>query len=33
LYDQSGEVKDKFALNEGEIKSIFDLLEKECPEL
>jgi hypothetical protein len=33
LYDQSGEVKDKFALNEGEIKSIFDLLEKECSEL
>ena len=33
LYDQSNEIKNKFALNEGEVKSIFDLLEKEYPEL
>jgi len=33
LYDQSYENKNKFALNEGEVDSIFDLLEKECPEL
>jgi hypothetical protein len=33
LYERSNETKNKFALNEGEVESIFDLLEKECPEL
>tara|TARA_Y100000034_G_scaffold134707_1_gene203928 strand:+ start:4784 stop:5110 length:327 start_codon:yes stop_codon:yes gene_type:complete len=33
LHDQSTEIRNKFALNEGEVESIFDLLEKECPEL
>jgi hypothetical protein len=33
IYNKSNETKSKFALNEGEVESIFDLLEKECPEL
>jgi len=32
-HEQANEVKNKFALNDKEVENIFDLLEKEYPEL